>query len=87
MKISVTQEDIDAGEPCSGSGCAAALALNRQVPGGPWIVGSFDIYSATDQRRTSPICEVPGEMQDFTMLYDSPRGKRLVHPSEFELPM
>ncbi len=50
LKINVTQEDIDRGEPSRPSGCPIAIALRRLIPG--VIVGTIGIYDASYDKLT-----------------------------------
>jgi len=87
MRFSITAADIEQGEPCNGYRCPVALALNRQLPGGPWHVSSGgEIHKTNGVNPYGPVKSVlPEGARTFIELFDCERGKTLVQPSEFDI--
>ncbi len=86
MKIKVTQEDIDAGEPCSAYACPIHRAIERIAK---WPVGFIVGNSAvrTLIPLTGGCCrfDLPQEATAFIDLFDNPASRGLCHPFEFEI--
>jgi hypothetical protein len=79
MRIEVTQEDIDRGEPLNCRSCPVALAINRHLPRSYWAdVGEFACFiirGSDIDRQRKPFMELfseehllfrtPPEVADF----------------------
>jgi hypothetical protein len=85
MKVHVTQEDIETGEPGDPYNCAVALAIKRELGldnlNGQVKIASGFILFLVDH---VPICheQVPDEAREFILKFD--REEEL-SPIEFEL--
>ena len=87
MTINVLQSDIDSGDSYNGFACSVALALNRQLPGGPWHVGIAGIYRITAGGKpyANRSHNLPEEPAGWIGIFDT-AGRGRVAPFSFELP-
>ncbi len=94
MKIQVTQEDIDRGEPAEAKCCPIALALSRTLNGvSVWVEKEYIVVNPdchyiaervpTERNRAVTL---PPEAQYFIAEFDD-NGPDDVGPFEFDLPI
>ena len=91
MKVTVTQEHIDAGKRCSPGSCPIALALRNGSDNGIfntgsyWSVGSTVASKHHDDARTE-VYALPPEAVAFISAFDHGAWCGPAKPFEFELP-
>lgn len=78
IQVTVTQQDIERGIPCSASRCAIARALKRTCKG-QWLVVSASAFSRQAGKGDRDL-RLPKAAVEFERNYDL---GRVVHPFTF----
>ncbi len=76
--INVTQDNIDAGQPCKGNSCPVALALH-DATGLSWYAGDQNLYH---ENRYGRRVTTPKVVREFIEAFDDIRD---VRPFSFTL--
>lgn len=79
LKIVVTQEDIEAGQPGQSGSCPIALAIKRTISDASYV--EVDQYCYWEHDGDIFSASMPNEAQQFINHFD---GKMVVFPFEFE---
>ena len=77
MRIEVTQEDIDLGEPCDPLLCPVALAIDRQLPG-----SDCEVEYCTIDLEPGMVFKTPQSVRNFIAAFDE---EEPVAPFSFDL--